>query len=87
MGFYYGSGKEPQEEKPGGFREVLLITWIVFRALALPLGLIFGGIGGLILLFYIFAWQPFAGLAIILLAIAAVVVRGIWEAKHPPELK
>ncbi|MCC6418445.1 MAG: hypothetical protein IT429_09410 [Gemmataceae bacterium] len=87
MGFYYGPGKEPERDEGGGFKEVLLVTWIVFRALALPLGLIFGGIAGLVLLFFLFTWQPLLGVGLLVLLVAAVVARGVWEARHPPELK
>lgn len=87
MGFYYGHGKQPDDDQGGGFKEVMLIIWIVFRALALPLAVIFGGIGALLGLFFLFAWQPLAGLAVILLGVAAVAARGIWEFRHPPQLK
>lgn len=88
MSFYYGSGKhEPEKEKGGGIKEILLIIWIVFRALALPLGVIFGGVGALIGLFILFAWQPLAGVAFLVVVAAAIGVRGIWELRHPPELK
>jgi hypothetical protein len=87
VGFYYGSSKPPKdEEPPGGLKETLLIIWIVFQALALPLGILFGGIAYLVLLFVLFSINPFLGLGGILLVVAALVARGIWEAKHPPDL-
>ncbi len=87
MGFYYGSSKPPQEEPPGGLKEMLLIIWVVFRTLALPLGFLFGGMGYLVLLFVLFAINPFLGLGGILFLVGALVARGIWEAKHPPDLR
>ncbi|MFN0145289.1 MAG: hypothetical protein ACKVT1_02170 [Dehalococcoidia bacterium] len=87
MGFYYGSGSPPPEEKPGGIKEALLITWAVFRALALPLGVLFGGIALLVLLFVLFAIHPLAGFGGILFLVAVVTARGLWEWRHPPTLK
>ncbi len=87
MGFYYGSSKPPKDEdEPGGFKETLLIIWVVFQALALPLGILFGGMAALVLLFVLFSINPFFGLGAILIGVAALVARGIWEAKHPPKL-
>lgn len=88
MGFYYGSsGPEPGNEKPGGLKEALYITWAVFRALALPLAVLFGGVAYLVLLFFLFALSVWAGLAGILVVVAAVIARGVWEATHPPHLE
>ncbi|MBI5947363.1 MAG: hypothetical protein HY875_04415 [Chloroflexi bacterium] len=87
MGFYYGSGEPPQDEKPGGFKETILIIWAVFSVLALPMGIILGVVAGLVLLFFLFSFHVLAGLAAIVLIIAAVAARGAWEAKHPPEIR
>jgi hypothetical protein len=86
MGFYYGSSQPPEDE-PGGFKETLLIIWAVFQALALPLGILFGGMLVLVVLFVLFAAHPLAGLSGLLAIVAAVVGYGAWEAKHPPEIK
>jgi hypothetical protein len=87
MGFYYGSGAPPPPKDEGTFKEALLLTLIVFRTLALPLGILFGGIGYLVLVFYLFGLSPFAGLAAILVVVGAIAARGIWEAKHPPKVE
>lgn len=88
MGFYYGSSRPPDDgDRPGGLKEAMLITWIVFRTLALPLGVLFGGIAYLLLLFYLFTWHPLAGLAGILVVVAAVAARAAWEWKHPPAIE
>ena len=87
MGFYYGPSTPPDDEKPGGFREVLSITWAVFQALALPLGMLFGAIAALLLLFWFFTITPLLGLAGIAAIVLAFVARGVWEAKHPPEIR
>lgn len=87
MGFYYGSGEPPKKGSPeGSWRETITIILVVFKTLALPLGLLFGAIFGLILLIYAFTVSGWLGLALLALIVGAVVARGIWEAKHPPEI-
>lgn len=86
MGFYHGSS-QPTGEKPGGLKESLLITWAVVQVLALPLGIIFGVLAALILVFWLFTVHVFAGFGAILFVIAALAVRGMWEARHPPDLR
>jgi len=87
MGFYYNSGQPPDdEEQSGTLKEAMLITWAVFRALAMPLGILFGGLLGLILLFWLFTLHPLLGVGAIGLVVAAVAGYGVWEAKHPPDL-
>lgn len=87
MGFYYGSSEPPPEDKSGGFKEAMLITLAVFRALALPLAVIFGGMVGLVVLFWLFTLNGWAGLAAILAIVLALAAYGFWEYKHPPELQ
>jgi hypothetical protein len=87
MGFYYGSNEPPKEDPPpGSWRETFAIIIAVFKALALPLGLLFGAIFGLVLLVYAFTISGWLGLAIIALGVLALAGYGVWEAKHPPEL-
>jgi antibiotic biosynthesis monooxygenase (ABM) superfamily enzyme len=85
MGFYYNPGTPDGDESPGGWKETLLIIWTVFRVLALPLALLFGALFGLIALFFIFSFSTVLGFAIIGAGILALIGRGIWEARHPPE--
>jgi hypothetical protein len=87
VGFYYGSSEPPEEDKSGGFKESMLITWAVFRALAVPLGVIFGGLLGLMLLFWLFTISGWAGLAGILAILAALAGYGYWEYRHPPTIE
>jgi hypothetical protein len=91
MGFYYGPGNTrgggPEDDKPGGIRETLAIIWVVFRTLALPVGVLVGVVIGLILLFYLFTLTPYLGIAAIVLIVLAILARGIWEARHPPEIR
>ncbi len=88
MGFYYGSSKPPEDEKgPGGFKESILITVAVFKVLALPLGVIFGGLTGLVVLFWLFTVSGWLGLAALVVIALGIVGFGIWEYRHPRELK
>jgi hypothetical protein len=87
VGFYYGSNQPPQEDKPGSFREAIAIMWAVFTVLAKPLALLFGVLLYFVFLFWFFTVNPFLGLALLSVPVIALVWRGIWEARHPPELK
>jgi hypothetical protein len=87
MGFYYGSSQPPKDDPPpGSWREILAIIWVVFKTLALPLGLLFGAIFGLVAIIYAFTVSGWLGLAFILIVVGALVARGVWEARHPPEI-
>jgi hypothetical protein len=87
VGFYYGSSKPPEDEPgTGGFRDVVAITWAVFRVLSIPVGILLGTIFYLVLVFWLFSIHPLAGLAAILAALGAFGARAVWEAKHPPDL-
>ena len=85
MGFYYGSGQPPQEEPPSGFRETLTIILAVFRVLAIPVAIMFGGIFALVALVFLFVLSKLAGLAVVGILVLALVARAVWEAKHPPD--
>ncbi len=87
MGFYYGPGTPPEDDKPGGIKDALYITIAVFRVLALPLGILFGVLGYLVLLVFLFGIHPLAGLAGILVVVAAVGLRALWELWRPPTLE
>jgi hypothetical protein len=86
MGFYYGSNQPPDDNKSGGFKETLMIIWAVFTVLALPFGLMFAGIAYLLIAFLLFTANVLLGFAWIALLVLAFVARGVWEAKHPPDL-
>ena len=62
MGFYYGPSKPPEEKEPGGCMEALILTRAAFGALALPIGILFGAIGGLVLVLYLFTVHVLLGL-------------------------
>ena len=87
VGFYYGSGAPPPKEKSGSLKEVALITWVVFKTLALPMAVLLGGVILLVGFFYLFSLNPLFGLGGILLIILAVLGRGVWEWRHPPEIR
>ncbi|MCS7294297.1 MAG: hypothetical protein RMK15_06320, partial [Chloroflexota bacterium] len=79
MGFYHGRGSEPP---PGSWRETFAIIGIVFRTLALPLAILFGTIGGLFLLFWLFAISPLAALGAVILGLGGLAARALWEWRH-----
>lgn len=87
MGFYYGSNEPPKgPDKPGSFREALVITWVVFTVLAKPLGILFGGLAYLVMIFVLFSVHPAAGAVALGLPVVALIAWGAWEWRHPPEL-
>lgn len=87
MAFYYGSNEPPQEDPPpGSWRETFAIIIAVFKALALPLGFLFGAIFGVMFIIFAFTITPWFGMGLIAAALLAVAGYGVWEAKHPPEL-
>lgn len=92
MGFYYGSGdsKGPHkggDEPDGGFKETLILIWVVLRVVAVPVGILMGVVLGIFGLFWLFTWAPILGGLVVVLIIGALVARAVWEAKHPPELR
>lgn len=88
MGFYYGSNQPPPEDdKPAGLRDIIAISWAVFSVLALPLGLLLGIVVYLVVLFWMFSIHWTLGVTLLLLLVGSILARGIWEAKHPPELR
>jgi hypothetical protein len=86
MGFYYNPGSPDGDDAPGGWKETFLIIWTVFRILALPLALLFGALVALVGLFFLFSFSAPLGFAVLGLGVLALIGRGIWEARHPPEL-
>ena len=87
MAFYYGSNEPPKEDPPpGSWRETIAIILAVFKTLAVPLGLLFGGILALVFIIFLFTISGWLGLGVIALGVAAIIGYGIWEALHPPKL-
>ncbi len=84
MSFYYDPGNQPDDEDEGSLKEVLAITFAVFKVLAIPVGIMFGTVLGLIVLFILFSLHVLLGFGALGLIVAAVGIRGFWEWKHPP---
>ena len=85
MGFYYGPSTTPEPEKePGGCMEALILTRAAFGALALPVGILFGAILGLVLLIYAFSYSRLLGLLIIAVLIGGIVAYARWERRKYP---
>ena len=87
MGFYYGSSSPPPEEEKGSFKDAMLVTLAIFKLLAVPLGVMAGGVAAIVGLFFLFALSPLAGFAAIAVAVAAVGGFAVWEWRHPPRLE
>jgi hypothetical protein len=79
MGFYYGPSKQPEEKEPGGCLEALILTRAAFGALALPLGILFGSVIGLVLVFYLFSVHPLLGVLGLVGLVMSVAVYARWE--------
>lgn len=87
MSFYYGSNQPPENDpSKSSWGDIFAIIVAVFKTLALPLGILFGAVFGLVALIYVFTINGWLGLAVIVLIVGAVIARGVWEAKHPPVL-
>lgn len=88
MGFYYDSGQQPQEEKPPGCLDALLITRAVFGVLMWPMLAIFLAIVDLGLIFWSFTVHPAWALVPIAATAVAIWLFARWEQRHfrPPDL-
>jgi hypothetical protein len=86
VGFYYGSSQPPPGDDKGTLKEAFLITVAVFRLLAIPLLVLIAGGGYVVLLFYLFAMNAFAGYAGLGVVVLAVFGVWVWEKTHPPTL-
>ena len=94
MGFYYGPSTPPpgskedkgkdKDKEPGGCLEALILTRAAFAALALPLGLLFGTILGLVLLIYAFSVSKLLGLLLIALLVGGIFAYARWERRKYP---
>lgn len=58
----------------------------MFKALAVPLGILFGAVIGLVLVILAFTVSGWLGLGLIAAVVLALAGYGVWEAKHPPEV-
>lgn len=82
MGFYHGSSEPPPEKEPGGCRDVLLLTRVVFGVLFWPMAVLLGAVLGLVLIFYLFSVYWGLGLLGIAVLIAGIVFYARWERAH-----
>jgi hypothetical protein len=85
MGFYYGpsSGPEPEKE-PGGCMEALILTRAAFAALAIPLAVLVGAIGAIVLLFVTFSIHWLLGVLYLGAIGAGIAVYARWERRKFP---
>jgi hypothetical protein len=88
VGFYYGPDTPPPEkERFAGLKEVWAVTIAVFSVLAVPLGLLFGGIGWLVLTFYLFSIHWSLGLLSLLLLALAVAAFAYYDRHRPTKIE
>jgi len=66
--------------------EALFLTRAAFTALAVPVAILFGAIGGIVLVFYLFAVHWALGLFAIALVALGVAFYARWERKKYPGL-
>lgn len=86
MAFYQNRGTPPDDDQPPSMKETAQVVWLVFRVLALPIALILGGVGYLVLVFFLFTVNAILGFVGILGVVGALAGLGIWEKTHPPDI-
>ena len=79
MGFYYGPSQPPEEKEPGGCMEALILTRAAFAALALPVAILFGAMGGLVLVLYLFTVHVLFGLLALVGLAIGIAFYARWE--------
>ena len=98
MGFYYGPSTPPpngtggdgkkkgrrNDDEPGGCLEALFLTRAAFGALAAPLLILFGALGGLVLVIYLFAFNVLVGVVALVLLVGGVAAYAQWERNKFP---
>lgn len=81
MGYHY-IPPEPPEEERGGCREVFVLTRAVFAVLLVPVGILIGAVTVLALLIYLFGRSTLLGLAGLALIVLAIAAYARWEQDH-----
>jgi len=80
----------PPPSEPNGCIQTLVITWMIFQILFLPLAMIMGMLIAVMLMFFAFSENPLLGLAaIVIIGLLFYVIvkweQGRVEREHPPE--
>lgn len=85
MGFYYGPGSPPpdEEDEKVRFRDAISLVFAMFRVLAVPFAIIFGGMLILLALFWLFAIHILLGYAAMAIGLGALIGRAIWDSRRP----
>jgi uncharacterized membrane protein len=84
MSYYSGSSQPPSDQEPRGCREVLALTRAAFGVLLVPLGIIFGVIVALVLIFYLFSRSWILGLIGLAVVALGIYLYARWERRHFP---
>lgn len=80
---YYGSG-DPEGKDPHWFKETIVLTYAVFRALALPLAVLFGGVMGVLGVFLLLTIHPLLALGAIVAFVGVVALVDRRKRKKEP---
>jgi hypothetical protein len=72
-------------KEPSGCLQTLLITRIILQILFVPLMLVAGGVGGVILFFYALTLNPLLGLGVLVVLGVGLYILGKWEARRVPQ--
>jgi len=88
MGFYYGQETPPEEEKPPGCLETLLITRAVFAVIIPVFAALVIVTVDVALIFVLFATHPALALIPVALTIVGIWLFARWEASRyrPPDV-
>jgi hypothetical protein len=80
LGFAMYYPQAPRE--PSGCMQTLIITRMMVGILAIPVGLILGAVGAVILALFALNIHPLLGLAVVLGAIGGLLLLARWESRR-----
>jgi hypothetical protein len=88
VGFYYDSGPQPQEDKPPGCLDALVITRAVFAVLFWPMLAIVLVLLDVFVIFYAFTVHPAWALVPLVVTAIAIWLFARWEQRRfrPPDV-
>jgi hypothetical protein len=72
-------------KEPSGCLQTLIITRIIMQILLVPLLLVAGGIGAVLLFFFALTVNPLFGLAVLGVIAFLLFLLGKWEQHHAPQ--
>ena len=72
-------------KEPSGCLQTLIITRIIMQILFVPMLLVAGGIGAVLVFFFALTVNPLLGLGVLVLAGVGLYFLGKWEANRVPQ--